>query len=70
MKGEWCMNINEAEVTFKVHGKPMQQEFMNFAGEQVKDIVKIGGNDFVYCDTDSCKMLNYEKYLDAFEQKT
>ena len=40
------MNINEAEVTFKVHGKPMQQEFMNFAGEQVKDIVKIGGNDF------------------------
>lgn len=60
------MNINE--VTFKVHGKPMQQEFMNFAVEQVKDIVKISGNDFVYCDTDSCKMLNYEKYLDALEK--
>nr|DAP24941.1 MAG TPA: hypothetical protein [Caudoviricetes sp.] len=62
------MNTSSAKVTFKVRGKLMQQEFMNFASERVQDMVKLGGNDFVYCDTDSCKMLNYEKYLDAFEK--
>ena len=62
------MNISAAEVTFRIHGKPVQQEFMNFACERIQEMVKIGGNDFVYCDTDSCKMLNYEKYLDAFEK--
>ena len=62
------MNTSDAKVTFKVRGKSVQQEFMNFASERVQDMVKLGGNDFVYCDTDSCKMLNYEKYLDEFEK--
>lgn len=62
------MNISAVEVTFKVHGKQVQQNFMNFARERIQDMVKFCGNDFVYCDTDSCKMLNYEKYLDVFEK--
>ena len=62
------MNISAAEVTFRVHGKSVQQEFMNIARERIQEMVKLGGNDFVYCDTDSCKMLNYEKYVDVFEK--
>ena len=62
------MNKSAVEVVFKVHGKPVQQEFMNFARERIQDIANLGGNDFVYCDTDSCKMLNYEKYADMFEK--
>lgn len=62
------MNISAVEVTFKVRGKLVQQEFMNFARERIQDIINLGENDFVYCDTDSCKMLNYEKYADVFEK--
>lgn len=62
------MNISAAEVTFRIHGKPVQQELMNFARKRIQEMIKIGGNDFVYCGTDSCKMLNYEKYVDAFEK--
>lgn len=62
------MNISTVEVTFKVHGKSVQQEFMNFARKRIQDMVNLGGNDFVYCDTDSCRMLNYEKYANVFEK--
>ena len=60
--------ISAAEVTFRVRGNPVQQELMNFAREKIQRMINLGGNDFVYCDTDSCKMLNYKKYADVFEK--
>lgn len=67
----------EAEEQLKNYYTPMQRKFLAYqwgitvtavARARLQEMIDICGHDFVYCDTDSCKMLNPEKYLNAFEE--
>lgn len=66
----------EAEEQLKNYYTPMQRKFLAYqwgvtitalARVRLQEMIDICGHDFVYCDTDSCKMLNPEKYIEAFE---
>lgn len=68
---------DEAKEQLKNYYTPMQRKFLAYqwgitvtavARVRLQEMIDICGNDFVYCDTDSCKMLNPEKYLNAFEE--
>lgn len=67
----------EASEQLKNYYTPMQRKFLAYqwgitvtaaARVRLQEMIDMCGNDFVYCDTDSCKMLNPEKYLKAFEE--
>lgn len=68
---------DEAAEQLKNYYTPMQRKFLAYqwgitvtavARVRLQEMIDMCGNDFVYCDTDSCKMLNSEKYLSAFEE--
>lgn len=67
----------EAAEQLKNYYTPMQRKFLAYqwgitvtavARVRLQEMIDMCGNDFVYCDTDSCKMLNPEKYLNTFEE--
>lgn len=67
----------EAAEQLKNYYTPMQRKFLAYqwgitvtavARVRLQEMIDMCGNDFVYCDTDSCKMLNPEKYLKAFDE--
>lgn len=68
---------DEAEEQLKNYYTPMQRKFLAYqwgitvtavARVRLQEMIDMCGHDFVYCDTDSCKMLHPEKYLDAFKE--
>ena len=68
---------DEATEQLKNYYTPMQRKFLAYqwgitvtavARVRLQEMIDMCGNDFVYCDTDSCKMLNPKKYLKAFEE--
>lgn len=68
---------DEAAEQLKNYYTPMQRRFLAYqwgitvtavARVRLQEMIDICGNDFVYCDTDSCKMLNPQKYLKAFDE--
>lgn len=68
---------DEAAEQLKNYYTPMQRKFLAYqwgitvtavARVRLQEMIDLCGNDFVYCDTDSCKMLNPEKYLQAFDE--
>lgn len=70
-------NEDEASEQLKNYYTPMQRKFLAYqwgitvtavARVRLQEMIDMCGNDFVYCDTDSCKMLNPKKYLKAFEE--
>lgn len=70
-------NEDEAAEQLKNYYTPMQRKFLAYqwgitvtavARVRLQEMIDMCGNDFVYCDTDSCKMLNPEKYLKAFDE--
>ena len=70
-------NEEEAAEQLKNYYTPMQRKFLAYqwgitvtavARVRLQEMIDMCGNDFVYCDTDSCKMLNPKKYLKAFEE--
>lgn len=67
----------EAAEQLKNYYTPMQRKFLAYqwgitvtavARVRLQEMIDMCGNDFVYCDTDSCKMLNPEQYLKSFEE--
>ena len=70
-------NEDEAAEQLKNYYTPMQRKFLAYqwgitvtavARVRLQEMIDMCGNDFVYCDTDSCKMLNPEKYLKTFDE--
>lgn len=68
---------DEAAAQLKNYYTPMQRKFLAYqwgitvtavARVRLQEMIDICGNDFVYCDTDSCKMLNPEKYAKEFDE--
>lgn len=69
--------VEEAEDQLRKYYTPMQRKFLAYqwgitvtaiARVRLQEMIDICGHDFVYCDTDSCKMLNPEKYIEAFKE--
>lgn len=67
----------EAKEQLENYYSPIQRKFLAYqwgititavARVRLHEMINIVGRDFVYCDTDSCKMLNPEKYEKAFEE--
>lgn len=67
----------EAAEQLKNYYTPMQRKFLAYqwgitvtavARVRLQEMIDMCRNDFVYCDTDSCKMLNPVKYLKAFDE--
>ena len=67
----------EAEDQLSKYYSQMSQKFLAYQWGititavcrlRLHQMISIVGHDFVYCDTDSCKMLNPEKYERAFEK--
>ena len=68
---------DEAAEQLKNYYTPMQRKFLAYqwgitvtalARVRLQEMIDMCGNDFVYCDTDSCKMLNPEKYVKLFDE--
>lgn len=69
----------EEEAAEQLHNffTPMQQKFLLFqwgvavtaiARVRLQEMIDLVGEDFVYCDTDSCKFMNAEKYRKKIEE--
>lgn len=67
----------EAEDQLQKYYTAMQRKFLAYqwgitvtavARVRLQEMIDMCGHDFVYCDTDSCKMLHPEKYLEAFKE--
>ena len=67
---------DEAREQLKNYYTPMQRKFLAYqwgitvtamARVRLQEMIDICGNDFVYCDTDSCKMLHPELYAESFK---
>lgn len=68
---------SEAAEQLKNYYTPMQRKFLAYqwgitvtavARVRLQEMIELAGDDFVYCDTDSCKMLHPEKHIDAFRK--
>lgn len=68
---------DEATEQLKNYYTPMQRKFLAYqwgitvtalARVRLQQMIDMCGSDFVYCDTDSCKMLHPEKYIEAFNK--
>lgn len=67
----------EAKEQLKNYYTPMQGKFLAYqwgitvtaiVRKRLQKMIDIMGDDFVYCDTDSAKCLNYKKYISEIEK--
>ena len=68
--------LEEAEKQLSDYYTSMQHKFLAYqwgitvtalARVRLQEMIDIAGNDFIYCDTDSCKMINYEVHRKDYE---